>query len=469
MPEVEIRPYEGLINRVYETFSIVDSLPDDMSDEELEGMMKFMPPDLGSTLKAFLAPHVRTVSLKFLKMVKHWLDGAHEMKETGGKVFLVPFNFPPEVIYMFEGAWPVTSEVLSTLGVLALEGQGERYWDYAMGLGLPDFACSANMIEVGSALTSADFTPDAIISDCYGSCDINSKTHEFLARYMDIPLIFLEKPVDNSERGIKQYYKYFFTMVEDIEEFLGQKLDEDRMRTVLERANRASELYWEYWDLHKFHPCPVPNLFSLLTYADRFTMWGKEEAVDSMKLIVDLCKERLEKGEYPAEEEVARSLWTYTSYYFDMAGLFNWMEENGITHLGDGLDLVFPQPIDLTSRETMLRGLAEIARNMPMTRQMGADSMSVQWLEDVTWAASELEADCCIYCGHHSCKQTWSGASIVRSELMKSQKIPTLVLQGDSWIKRMTPMSALQELIDEFVNNVVKQKRPSARAARAAR
>jgi len=112
----------------------------------------------------------------------------------------------------------------------------------------------------------------------------------------------------------------------------------------------------------------------------------------------------------------------------------------------------------LSSRETMLTGMAEIARNMPMTRQMGADSMSVQWLDDITWAATELGADCCIYCGHHSCKQTWSSATVVRSELMKRSKVPTLILQGDSWIRRMTPMSALQESIEEFVKNVVKQR-----------
>ena len=47
---------------------------------------------------------------------------------------------------------------------------------------------------------------------------------------------------------------------------------------------------------------------------------------------------------------------------------------------------------------------------------------------------------------------------MVRSELMKREKIPTLILQGDSWIKRMTPISVMQEMIEEFVNNVVKKR-----------
>ncbi|OFW56707.1 MAG: hypothetical protein A2W01_02860 [Candidatus Solincola sediminis] len=206
----------------------------------------------------------------------------------------------------------------------------------------------------------------------------------------------------------------------------------------------------------------MPNIFSLFTYGTRFVAWGTERAVEIMQSMVDTARERLENGSYPSEREMVRSMWSYTSYYFDMAGLFNWMEENGITHLGDGLNLVFPRIVDTTSRETMLKGLAEIARNMPMTRQMGASSMSVQWLDDIMYASKELNADCVIYCGHHSCKQTWSGASIVRSELMKRAKIPTLFLQGDSWIRRMTPMSVLQETINEFVNTIVKKRRTPA-------
>ncbi len=458
-----MKPYEGLINRSYEIFSIVDRLPGDMSDPELEGVLHVLPFELRRTLAAFMVPRARKASLAFLKLIKEWLESAHAAKRAGRKVFLIPFNFPPEIVHCFRGAWPITSEVLSTIGVLSLEGQGERYWDYAMGLGLPDYACSANMIEVGSVLTEADFAPDAVISDCYGSCDINSKTHEFVARYMDIPLLFLEKPVDNSERGVSQYYRYYARLVEEMEEFLGEELDEDHMREVCGLANRASELFWELWDLHKFSPCPVPNIFSLMTYGTRYTMWGTEGAVEVMQAMVDTAKERLEKGEYPAEREVARSLWTYTSYYFDLGGLFNWMEENGITHLGDGLDLLFPRPIDLDSRETMVRGVAEIARNMPMTRQMGASSMSVQWLDDIVFATRDLDANCAIYCGHHSCKQTWSGASMVRSELMKRERIPMLILQGDSWIKRMTPMSVLQETIGEFVKNAVKRREAQPR------
>jgi len=463
MGEVTVREREGLFDRLQDIIGLVEMIPNEFSDEESEGIIRVVPTDLKKTLRAFWAPRVRSTSQVFFKMLNSWMQGARRAKAEGKKVFLVPFNFPVELIHCFEGAWPITSEMLSTIGVAVLEGQGERYWDYAMGMGFPEFSCSANMIEVGSVLTESDFRPDAIISDCFGSCDINSLTHGLLARYLDIPLLFIEKTVDNSERGIRQYHHYYETLVEEIEEFLGERLDEERMREVLSLANQATELYWELWDLHKFKPCPVPNAFALFTYGTRYSMWGREEGLETLRSMVETSKQRLENGEYPAEEEVARSIWCYTGYYFDMFGFFNWMEENGITYLGDGLDLVFPQVIDTTSRQTMITGLAETCRNMCMTRQMGADSMSAQWVDDCIWAAREQDPDCFIYCGHHSCKQTWSGAAILRKELMKRAGIPTLILQGDAWIKRMTPMSALQETMQEFVTNVLKERRTAAR------
>ena len=146
--------------------------------------------------------------------------------------------------------------------------------------------------------------------------------------------------------------------------------------------------------------------------------------------------------------------------------MFNWMEEQGYSYLGDGLDLLFPEIIDTTSRDSMLAGLAEEAWNMPMTRQVGGHSMSMCWLEDALYAAKDLGADCAIYSGHHSCKQTWSVSSILRTELMKRAGVPMLSLQGDSWLKRTTPMSVIQKEIDEFIKNVVVPKRAGKRKVR---
>jgi benzoyl-CoA reductase/2-hydroxyglutaryl-CoA dehydratase subunit BcrC/BadD/HgdB len=458
----------GLFDRVFQVMEMIERIPDDISDEESRGVIALMPPDVADTLEGFLTARVRRASISYLKMVARWMRDAREAKASGKKVILVPFNFVPELIHAFENAVPLTSEVLSSLGAGATEGKGHLYWDYAMGLGIPDHLCSSSTIELGSMLTEGDFEADAIISCTAGACDANSKIHEFVANYLGIPQFILEKPVDDTPRGIEQYRKNFFTMVENVEEFVGERISEERLRVVVEKCNRAAELHYQLWELKKNSPSPVPNLFSFFIYGCRFTMWGRQEAIDCLEIMVAESKKRLAAGDYPAAKEIARCAWLYVGYYIDYGGLFNWMEE-GYTYLFDVLDLFFPEPLPTGSRQEMLEGICEAARTFPMTRQMGADSMSVAWIDDAIHMAKEMSADCGIYCGHHACKQTWSVISIVQKELMERAGAPTLSLQGDAWLSGMTPMSALQEDIDQFVKNVVVKKKKAGAKPRAVR
>ncbi len=461
----------GLFDRVVNQLSLVDHLPDPVLrwGGSVLATLNILPRDQASAIKALWAPRVREASIVFVKMLAKWLIAARNAPREGKKVILMPFNFPPELIHAFDNAVPITSEILSTLGVAALRGQGERYWDMVMGLGFPDHLCSANAIELGSMLGSDDFRPQALISSAPGGCDVNSKIHEFVSNYLEIPQFFLQKPPDDSERGLQQYNIYMRTLISQLEKFIGEELTEEKLRRVIEKANRCVELSLELWDLHKAVPCPVPNIFSLLLYATRFAMWGTDEGIKCLETMVALSKKRLAEKAYPAEKEVARCIWCYTSYYFDFLNFFNWMEERGYSHLADGLDFFFPQTIDTSSMESMIEGLALSAWNMPMTRPMGAESMSRSWTEFVIYAAKDLGADCVIYCGHHSCKQTWSVVSILRNELMEREGLPLLILQGDSWMKRMTPMSVIQQEIDEFIKNVVARKSRGRRKPRKRR
>ncbi|MDY6795844.1 MAG: 2-hydroxyacyl-CoA dehydratase family protein [Actinomycetota bacterium] len=466
--QLEFKPEGGLFQRVENLVKVALDLPYGMSDEELEGVVDFLSPDTAHFIEGIMNPRFRDEGLAFMKMIGEWMLEARQAREDGRKVVLVPFNFPPEVIHIFKKAVPLTSEVLSTIGVVALEGQGERYWDHAMGMGIPDYLCSSSTIELGSVLTGNDFEPDIIVQSAPGACDANSKIHEFVALHMDIPQVFLERPVEVTSRGREVYRRFFLGFIRQLEELLDEELDEEHMREVLEGANSASGLYYDLYDLRKFSPCPVPNIFNIFTYGVRFTVWGKPRAILFLERMIDAARRRLENGDYPAEQEVARCMWLYVGYYFDILGFFNWMEEHGITYLNDVLSLIRPQFIDTASKESMLMTLADVCFDYPMTRQMGADSMSLAWIDDMSRAIQELDANCAIYSGHHACKQTWSVISKVRSEITGRTGAPVLCLQGDAWIRRMTPISVLQEEISSFVDNVLYKKRRKSRRKNSA-
>jgi len=449
----------GLFSRVYALFSVLQRLPARLSTDELEGLLKVLPADSANSMRSLLKPSLQPASMPFLQMLSAALAEVKTAKAEGKKVVLAPFNFPPEIIHAFDNLVPITTEVLTTLGVVSLEGQGGRYWEYAMGLGLPDHLCSANAIDLGSMLTGMDFEPDAIISGCVGSCDVNSKTHEFVSLLMDLPQIALEKPPDNTSRGLNFFKSNYYEMIRRLEELAGEKLKEENLRAVAERVNRCTELYHDIWELKKQIPCPVPGIFSLFVCASRFSMWGRDEGIKTLEGCLEVSRHNFESETYRTREETARVLWIYLSYYYDLVKFYDWMEEKKISNMGDALQWAFPEPLDLSSRETILDGMIESAWNNVMTRQMGAASMSQRWIEDIVYVIKEWSVNGTIYCGHHACKQTWSVFSMTRSEVLKRTGVPTLGLQGDSWIRSMTPMSVIQEEVDQFVNNVINKRK----------
>ncbi|MFY9115078.1 MAG: 2-hydroxyacyl-CoA dehydratase family protein [Dethiobacteria bacterium] len=450
---------KGLYNRVYSLFNILQKLPDKLSVEEVEGLIKVLPPDSANTIKCLFKPSIQQATILFLRMLSTTLNETQEAKKAGKRVVLAPFNFPPEIIHAFDHLAPITTEVLTTLGVVSLEGQGERYWDYAMGLGLPDHLCSANTIDLGSTLTGLDFKPDAIISGCVGTCDVNSKTHEFVSLLVGLPQIPLEKPPDNTARGFQFFKNNYYKMIRQLEELAGEELKEENLRRVARKVNRCTELYNDLWELKKQVPCPVPGIFSLFVCATRFSMWGRDEGIQTLEKCVEVAQRNLASEEFKARGEIARVIWTYLSYYYDFVNFYDWMEEKKISNMGDALQLAFPQLLDLTSKETILDGMIESAWNNVMTRQMGGASMSMKWVDDIVYVIKEWGVNGAIYCGHHSCKQTWSVFSMARNEVLKRTGVPTLGLHGDSWMRTMTPLSVIQEEIEQFINNVVLTKR----------
>ncbi len=450
---------EGLFNRVYGLFGVMNKFPDVMSEAELEGLIKVLPPDSANSIRSILRPSIQEASMAYIKMLNVWLAEARQARDEGKKVILLPFNFNPEIIHFFDNIFPLTSEVLTTMGVVALEGQGQRYWDYAMGMGMPDHICSANSVEIGSVLTGVDFKPDAVISAAPGACDMNAKIHEFLARYLEIPQFVIQKPPDNTRRGYEFFKNSYRNLIAMLEDYAGEEVKEEKMREVATKANRCTELYYDLWELKKQVPCPVPGLFSLYIIGVRFAMWGRDEGITTMQKMVEVARRNLEDPHCQNREEVARVLWTYVSYYYDLLGFYDWMDEKGFINMGDMLQINFTQPIDLSTRESILDGIVENAWNAFMTRQMGGDSMSLRWVNDLIHIVKEFGVNGAIFCGHHACKQSQSVFSIARKELQEKTGVPTLRLQGDSWVGSMTPMSVIQAEVEQFINNVVNKKR----------
>ena len=93
----------------------------------------------------------------------------------------------------------------------------------------------------------------------------------------------------------------------------------------------------------------MPNLFRC-TYAVRFAMWGTDEAIERHARPWSTSQgRRLEEGVPRRRSEVARCLWAYTSYYFDLVGLCFKLDGEAGLHLPGrrSRPVLFPAIVDL--------------------------------------------------------------------------------------------------------------------------
>jgi benzoyl-CoA reductase/2-hydroxyglutaryl-CoA dehydratase subunit BcrC/BadD/HgdB len=436
-----------------EIFEMGASMPEDMDLEspEIKALLEMMPE---SRRNSFLAmardPDVRKMSNVFNGGLSKFWDAVYTAKERGKKLVFMPFNFAPEIFYAMDMV-PVCVEVLNTMAVTLEEGL-EPYLDLSIEGGLPDSMCSAQRGVVGLLEAGTLDKPDLLVNGALGGCDPNSKVFEYMSEKFDIPALYLDVPYYHDDRALDYYTEGFKNVVTALEEMTGNKLDPDRLREAVNNTNKATELFMEIAELKRLVPNPVPNYYNMHHTGTKLMLAGTPDAIEYYQTALDTCKDRLKKGKHVMPEEKIRLMFMYTGYYFDNE-IYSWFqEEMGVSYIMDVLTAYDFNPyIDPTSVDTMLRGLAEVMLNLPMTRQLkGGWDMPANWLTDVLYYAETYKADCCVFTGHTACKQAWGVYRLVADEVKKQLGIPSLRLEGDGWDGRITPMSVIKEQFEDF-------------------
>jgi len=441
------------LERMVETFEQTSMLPEDLDIEspEMTAMLEMMP---DGRRNAFLAmakdPDVRKMSNVFNSGLSRFWESVLTAKDKGKKVVFVPFNFAPEICYAMD-LIPVCVEVLNTMALTLEEGL-DPYLDLSVERGLPDSMCSAQRGVVGLLEAGLLDKPDLLINGALGGCDPNSKIFEYMGEKFDVPSLYLDLPYYHDERALEYYAKGFKEIINVLEEMTGHKLDPDRLLEVVQNTNKATELFMEINELKKIVPNPIPNYYNMHHTGTKLMMAGTTDAIDYFQTALDVCKDRLKKGKHVLPEEKIRLFFMYTGYYFDNE-IYSWFqEEMGVSYVMDVLTAFDFNPyVDTSSMDTMIKGLAEVMLNLPMTRQLkGGWDMPGNWLQDVLYYARTYKADCCVFTGHTACKQAWGVYRLVADEVKKQLGIPSLRLEGDGWAGRITPMSVIKEQFEEF-------------------
>jgi hypothetical protein len=133
--------------------------------------------------------------------------------------------------------------------------------------------------------------------------------------------------------------------------------------------------------------------------------------------------------------------------YFDME-VFPWMEQQfGAVIAMDMFSYGSIMPVDTSSNDEMIRGLALKALNFPMIRQLRGPVEF--YTDDLVRVCEEYQADSVIFAGHEGCKHGWGILGLIR-DVCKEMDKPLLVFDMDAFNGSPHAVAEVRRIIEEF-------------------
>ena len=355
------------------------------------------------------------------------------------------FAFPTEYLYCFDCV-PVCIEAVSYLLAALLPNGSEPYYDLITHWGHPFHTCTSQKGTMGLTLDGL-FEFDAIITPT-APCDNTYASYPFFSYKEGIPIILPDLPFLKEEKSYQYYAEQIKLSLEGLGRIIGQEPDYNKLKKHIELENRVNNIQLEIFELKKAIPCPVENMFNVISAAAYIFLSGRPEKELFFNDMLKVAKHRYEHKQHHAGEEKIRSIWPYMVIFFDLA-LCEWLDrELGMSILFDIFNYNFADNIDTSNLDSMLIGMAKKGMELPMVKQSA--EFYYPFIEDCVRYAKEFSADCFIFTSHIGCKQFGSVPQILREALRDEVGIPMLLIDVDVGDARFASEEVIKEKIKMF-------------------
>ncbi len=435
------------------------------TEKELAYLFKYMP--TFSELPALFSTF-GDVGPTFFEMSGSYLNNIITAKERGKKTAITTFCLSPAILYAMDVV-PITLELLTVMGTVMWERGTADYLDYCIEAGFTETSCSSQRGSLGAYLAGLGVDIDFIINDSPGVCDTNANAFAFAAAYLDKPFFQLNMPSDlTSERATEYHRQDFMAMINFIEDQTGKKLDQDKLREILDEVKIQEEIISEIEELQMLTPNPAPVEFSFLIYATRFLFSGSKEGTKGLHVMLKQIKENAARGAsgLSGGVEKSRALFCYIDHYTTDMRFWKMLNKNGVTHLGNILGRAWyetaPLPkhkgdkdesfsIDTSNLETMVDTIGAINARMPMIKSIrGPYDSPHMWLDDNLALAKMYNVDFIVYSGTPGCRNTWGMVKLFARDTEK-HGYPTHLMYSDAFDDRVESWETTEARFEEFL------------------
>ena len=354
----------------------------------------------------------------------------------------------PEIFYAM-GLPVIMQEALGAASVSLPGKLNEKYIDIAQENLVADHVCSTQKIMMGAALCG-DLPPPTTIVHSGQPCDSTMVTYSTIAHYLGVPHFTLDIPNRKDERTVQYVADELERMVAFLEEHTGKKLEDEKIREVMEYSNTAFEYNLKLNELSKMVPCPLrsPPGMGLLLSA------GTPECAEHYRKLYEMGKAVVESGEGYPDNQRLRVAW-FSTGTASVPDLYDWVHKEfgafGVnTMIGTNTT---PPTQDISSRRKIMEALARELRNIPMNRECWGSLED--WLDYAIPTCRDYKLDALILTIHIGCKNMWAMIKLAKDKIAEEVGIPTLVVEADIADARTFSGEDQKAQISDFFNTIM--------------
>jgi benzoyl-CoA reductase/2-hydroxyglutaryl-CoA dehydratase subunit BcrC/BadD/HgdB len=398
-------------------------------------------------------PGVMRSSVGYLDVVSTYVERIATAKDEGKWVATHGTQQPLEILEamdvrgVFNEFWGVASDIVR------LESVPEAL-SVSASTGTPTEVCSffRNM----DGLMHAGKWPRTDFFLYATSCCDNVKSFHTLGRRYGIPSFGLERSYfPYTTHAMEHWKNEYKRLIAFLEEQTGKKMDYDRLKETVRLSYRLTELHLEIDKLVSHVPCPLsPECFSGTLVAIRL-LPGTQKGIDFLTELRDELQERVDKGIGAIENERFRVMWSSFTPFYDPTQMSFMQQKYGAVSVADMLSHWRGEAKWMLDPDDPLGNLAYRTVVAPGNCQYssGVDVGAV--LSD---KAYRFKVDAAIFNNNFGCKTGAGYGPIIKDELMRQVKVPTLTLDCDVLDHTFISRADVESQMDSFFEMIETSK-----------
>ena len=360
------------------------------------------------------------------------------------------FDFiPAEICYAMDLPF-IGLAVYGPGAITVINKLEEESLNAARQLGLLLETCSGWRMTVG-LIAKHWFPKLGTIVSANTTCDTCNKIWQLMANLEDIPGYMVDVPFPAADPKNLDYVRDEMAgLISFLEEASGHKMDLDKLRECVIRAQKMVEINLEIRELIRAKPTPITTRMTAQSYWINWLYSGLPEGVAFLEALRDELKDRVERGVGGSRAKEKYRLLAIPPSPQTRGKTMNWLaKEYGVVTVAS--TFMFWKDIELNTEDPIM-GITQKFLHNPINRQFFNPCESEEGIvTDTLNSVEELGIDGVIIWGNPACDATSGWGKIMRDRL-EEVNIPSAVMDHDPADITYTPEDTLKEMLEEFVD-----------------